>query len=407
MADHGMIETDIVIVGGGAVGTAFSVFVAQAGFAVVMIDRQAAANLAAEPFDGRAFAISYGTRRILDAAGIWTAVAAEAEPILEIRVSEARSPFFLHYEHGDLGPDPLGWMVESRHLRRALHALVAQTKGITFLAPTAVETDRRDQFRAELTLADGRRVRASLIVAADGAESPLRSRAGISVTKWDYHQTAIVTTVAHERAHRGIAHEHFRPPGPFAILPLRANRSSLVWVERPPQAAALLALARPDFDRELRQRFGDFLGQVESVGPIWSYPLRLRLANRYVAPRLALLGDSAHTLHPLAGQNLNLAFRDAATLADVLADARRLGEDIGALHVLARYERARRADNLRLFAATDGLNRLFSNDWGWLRRTRGLGLAAVDRLPGLKRLFMAEARGSGGRLPRLGRGERP
>lgn len=405
MTEH-VIGADVIIVGGGAVGTTFAAMTASAGLSPVLIDREAPKTLAAEPFDGRAFAFSYGTKRILETMGVWSALDNDAEPILAIRVSEKRSPFFLHYVHDDLGPDPLGWLVESRHLRRALHDAVARS-GVRFLAPASVEQDTRDAYSGIVTLADGRRLRAPLIVAADGANSPLRTRAGIAVTKWDYGQIAIVTTVVHERPHRGIAHEHFRAPGPFAILPLRGNRSSLVWVEQPETARALLALERPDFDRELRTRFGDFLGTVESSGPIWSYPLRLRLARRYVAPRLALLGDSAHTLHPLAGQNLNLAFRDAATLLDVLVDARRRGEDLGARDVLERYERQRRGANLAMFAATDGLNRLFSNDRLWLRGLRGLGLAAVDRLPGVKRAFMGYARGSGGNLPSLARGESP
>ena len=397
----------MVVVGGGVVGTAFAHFAAAAGFAVTLVDRESPATLSAAPFDGRAFAIAYGTRRILETAGLWDEVAAAAQAIEQIRVSEAGSPFFLHYHHAELGPDPLGWMVEARHLRHGLYRARAARAGVTLLAPLAVEAVVRDAAAATVRLSDGRSLHTPLVIAADGGDSPLRRDAAIAVTQWDYGQIAIVATVEHERPHHGIAHEHFRPDGPFAILPLPERRSSLVWTEPEARAYQLLALSRADLDRHLRVRFGDFLGAVGIVGPIWSYPLRLRLADRYAAPRLALIGDAAHTLHPLAGQNLNLGFRDAAALVEVLADARRLGLDIGAADVLARYERWRRVDNLTLFAVTDGFNRLFSNHSSALRLVRGLGMAGVDRVAPLKRLFMAHARGTVGKLPRLVQGRQP
>ena len=251
----------------------------------------------------------------------------------------------------------------------------------------------------------GGAVRARLAVAADGRDSALRREAGIAVTTWRYPQVGIVCTVAHERPHRGIAHERFLPAGPFAILPMTGNRSSLVWTERSDLAPAMMALGEAEFGSEVALRFGDFLGRLDVVGPRWSYPLALVHAERYADRRLALVGDAAHAIHPIAGQGLNLGLRDAAALAEALVDDRRLGLDIGAAGALERYQRWRRFDSLVLMAATDGLNRLFSNDIEPLRLARDVGLAAVNRAVPLKRFIMRHAMGTLGRLPRLVRGQ--
>ena len=257
-----------------------------------------------------------------------------------------------------------------------------------------------------VALSDGRRLSARLVAAADGAASPLRQAAGIRTIEWRYPQTAIVTTVRHQRPHAGIAVEHFLPAGPFAILPMTGNRSSIVWTEREEFVPRLMALSDREFAVELAARFGDFLGAIEPIGPRWSYPVGLMLAERYVDRRLALIGEAAHVIHPIAGQGLNLGIRDVAALAEIVIDARRLGLDIGDDALLQRYQQWRRLDAMLLAAVTDGLNRLFSNQIGPLRLIRDLGLAAVNRLPPLKRFLMRDAMGITGDLPRLMRGEK-
>ena len=399
------IDAEVLIAGGGMVGLTLGCALAGAGVEVVVIERADPAALTDAAFDGRVSAIAFGSRQALAAIGVWERLAPEAQPILEIRVSDGDSPLFLHYDHRDVGDAPLGYIVENRHIREALFAAAEGHGRLRLIAPGRVRRLARGAAAVEATLADGRRVRARLAVAADGRESRLRRDAGIAVTSWRYAQTSIVCTVAHERSHRGIAHERFLPAGPFAILPMTGNRASLVWTERADLAPEMLALDDAAFTAEMARRFGDFLGALEVAGPRWSYPLALMHAERYTDARLALVGDAAHVIHPIAGQGLNLGLRDVAALAEVLVDARRLGLDLGGGATLERYARWRRFDNTVLIAATDGLNRLFSNDIAPVRLARGLGLAAVDRLAPLKRLFMRHAMGTLGELPRLMRGE--
>ena len=392
---------DILVIGGGMVGLTFAVTAADCGFDVCVADRQDEGTMLDAPFDGRTSAIAHASVQLLRASGIWTGVASEAQPIRDIHVSDGESRLFLHFDHRDLGAEPFGYMVENRHIRSALFDRAHVQVGLTVYTSNGVAALERGPGKVVATLSDGREVHASLAVAADGRGSPTREAAGISVAGLRYQQMGIVCTVAHERDHRAVAHERFLTPGPFAILPLRRRRASLVWTEHADLATAIMALDDDDFAAEMRQRFGDFLGATEVVGPRWAYPLALHHAERYVDHRLALIGDAAHGLHPIAGQGLNLGFRDVAALVEVVLDASRLGLDIGQIDVLERYQRWRRSDNVLLLAVTDGLNRLFSNDINTLKVIRDLGLAAVDRLPALKKLFMAHARGSVGKLPRL------
>ncbi len=398
-------RTELAVVGGGLVGMTLAIALADAGIEVVVIDREDPATMLAEPFDGRTTAIAFGSQQVLAAIGVWPYVASAAEPILEIRVADGGSPLFLHYDHRDLGAAPLGWIVENRVLRRGLMARAASLPALRHWAPLAVERVERDGLGASLHLADGRRLLAELVAAADGRNSPLRRAAGIGVVEWDYPQRSIVCTVRHAAPHRGIAVEHFLPAGPFAILPMTESRSSIVWTEQAALVPRIMALDPPGFLAELSRRFGDFLGALEVVGPRWAYPLSLLHAERYTAERLALVGEAAHVIHPIAGQGLNLGIRDAAALAEALVEARRLGLDLGHAEALARYERWRRLDNFTLAAVTDGLNRLFSNTVPPLQLARDLGLAAIDRLPPVKRFFMRHAMGVVGELPRLVRGE--
>lgn len=411
-----VLAVDALIVGGGMVGLTLAAALGGAGLTVVLVDREAPARQSAAAFDGRTSAIAFGSQRGLVALGLWPALAPDAEAILDIRVSDGGSPLFLHYDHREVGGVPLGYIIENRSIRRALFDHVRRIATVTHKAPTTVRSMEVRAGGVEAVLGDGTTVRAPLVVGADGPRSALRRQAGIALTEWRYRQTGIVCTMAHEQPHRGIAHERFLPAGPFAVLPmtddravpdgtLGRHRSSIVWTERAELAPAMLALDDDAFSEELAERFGPHYGAVRVTGPRWSYPLALHHAESYVAPRLALVGDAAHLIHPIAGQGLNLGLRDIAALAEVLVDARRLGLDIGAPDVLARYQRWRRFDNTVLVAATDALNRLFSNDVPLVTLARDLGLGAVDRVPPLKRFFMRHAMGVVGELPRLLKGE--
>lgn len=399
------IDVDVVIAGGGLVGLTLGVALAGAGIETAVVDGTPPAAMKDAAFDGRVSSIALGSRRVLDGIGLWPALADDAQPILEIRVSDGDVPLFLHYDHKTVGDDPLGYIVENRNIRAALLEQATALAALRHIAPASVEALEPAAGGVEARLADGRCVRARLAVAADGANSGLRAAAGIETVCWSYEQTGIVCTVLHERPHRGIAHERFLPAGPFAILPMIGDRSSLVWTERAALAPALMEASPAVFAKELGVRFGDFLGALEPTGPRWSYPLRLTHATRYVAPRLALAGDAAHAIHPLAGQGFNLGIRDAAVLAELVVDRARLGLDIGVGDVLTHYQRRRRFDSVVLIGVTDGLNRLFSNDNQGLRLVRDVGLAAVNELPPVKRFFMRHAMGLAGDLPRLARGE--
>lgn len=395
------IDADVLVVGGGIVGCTVACALGQAGFSVVLADRERWERFTDPRFDGRAFAIALASRRMFEGLGVWRHAGREAAAILEIRVSERGSRKYLHYDHREVGPEPFGHMVEARTLRRALAFRLAKLGGVHLLAPMTVEGLRTTDTGVEALLADGRRVRAALSVASDGRASRTRAGAGIRVTGWDYPQTAIICTIAHEHPHGNVAHEHFLPAGPFAILPLNGRRSAIVWTERRELAPAIMALDADAFRDELADRVGTFLGRIEPVGPRWAHALSLQYAETAIAPRIALVGDALHAMHPIAGQGLNMGLRDAAALADVLVDARGLGLDIGFSTVLERYARWRRFDNTVMLAATNGLNRLFSNDIRPLKRVRDAGLAAVGRVPVLKRAFMRNAMGIVGDLPRL------
>ena len=405
MADGRCTETDVLVIGGGMVGLTMAATLVGAGLTVAVVDRKAPARARDAAFDGRTSAIAYGSQRALVATGLWPRLAAAAEPILDIRVSDLDSLLFLHYDHRELGSAPLGYIVENRHIRAALHAHLAGLAGARLVAPTRVTTLEREGAYAYATLADGRRLMARLAIAADGRCSPIRRAAGIPVTAWSYPQTSIVCTVAHGRPHNGVAHERFLPAGPFAVLPMTGRRSSIVWTERATLAPVMMALDDNAFEAELGRRIGPSLGRVRVIGGRWAFPLALLHADRYAAPRLALVGDAAHAIHPIAGQGLNLGLRDVAALAEAVVDAHRLGLDIGGTQVLARYEHWRRPDNVMLAAATDGLNRLFSTAFPPVKLARDLGLGAVNRMPGLRRLLMRHAMGIVGHLPRLVRGE--
>ena len=402
-------DSDILIVGGGLSGLPLALACAQGGLSVTAVDALDPATATDAKFDGRVSAIALASCRMLAQLGVTQHLEGQMQPINDIMVSDGRvregaSPFFLHFDHREIGDEPLGNLIENRHMRIALQKAVAGQPLIRLIAPQSV---KRVEYGAQAvaTLGNGETVSARLCFAADGRGSPTRDAAGIRTVGWDYGQTGIVCTVEHELPHEGVAQEYFLPGGPFAILPMVGNRSSLVWTEKTADAKALLSLGDAAFAEEMRARFGDYLGACAPVGPRWSYPLTLQLARDYVRPRLALIGDAAHGIHPIAGQGLNLGLRDVAAAAEVVVDAARLGLDIGALDVLERYQRWRRFDNVALSLLMDGLNRLFSNDVGPVRLARDLGLGIVNRIGPARRFFMRHAGGVVGDLPRLLRGE--
>ncbi|HUE66327.1 MAG TPA: FAD-dependent monooxygenase [Rhizomicrobium sp.] len=405
-----MKHADVVISGAGMVGLPLGLALAQGGLKTVIVDAAPPARALAPNFDGRVSALAYASVRMLTALGVWGGLEPHAQPIHEILVTDGAegkpaSPFSLHFDAEEIGAKALGHIAENRHIRMALHEAVARQTNLELTAPASVKSLAVEAGRATVTLAGGEEVTAALVIAADGRESRLRIEMGIGVIGWSYPQTGIVATVEHERPHNGVAYEHFLPSGPFAILPMTGNRSSLVWTEAKIKAPGLLAMDEPVFHAELARRFGSHLGETRAAGPRWSYPLAFHLAREFVRPRLALAGDCAHGIHPIAGQGLNLGLKDAAALAEVLLDAARLGRDIGALDTLKRYERWRRFDSFMLAASTDALNRLFSNDIAPLRHLRDLGLGIVDAIGPARRFFMRHAGGDIGKLPRLMKGE--
>ncbi|AAV96645.1 ubiquinone biosynthesis hydroxylase, UbiH/UbiF/VisC/COQ6 family [Ruegeria pomeroyi DSS-3] len=402
-------RADIAIVGGGLNGPALALALAQSGQSVVLVDALPDPLRTDAEFDGRAYALALASQRLLAAVGVWDHVAEAAQPMLEIKVSDGHagagpSPFFLHFDHAEIEEGPMGYMVEDRYLRRALLAAMEDAPRITRLNGAAVTAQQTDGTGVVLTLADGSHLRAGLVVGCDGRKSGTATRAGIKRTGWDYGQTALVCAIAHERPHHGIAHQFFMPPGPLAILPLPGNRSSIVWSERTEAAARINALPEAEYLEILRPRFGDFLGEIRLEGARFTYPLNLTVANAFVAERLALVGDAAHGMHPIAGQGLNAGLRDVGALAEVLILAARRGEDIGAAPVLERYQQWRRFDTATLALATDAFNRLFSNDNPLLRLGRDVGMGVIGAFPGLRRGFVREATGLTGDLPKLMQG---
>ncbi len=411
-------DADVIIAGAGMAGATLALALARAGLSVTVIDPAPFETQLAPTFDGRSSAIAYSSFRQWRALGLSDELEPHAQRIEQILVTDGCRPgaasgrgasAFLRFDSAEIGEssdgEPLGYMVENRRTRAALAAGVARTPGITVLAPARVAGLAVDAAGARVTLADGRQLSAPLVVGAEGRASVIRKAAGFGLIGWGYGQTGVVATVRLEKDHEGVAHEYFLPGGPFAILPLTDQRASLVWTEKEAHAAALAA-ARPEVvQAHLQRRFGEFLGVPRIEGPIFTYPLSLALAEQMSAPRVALLGDAAHGVHPIAGQGLNLGLKDAAALAEVVVESMRVGLDIGSETVLERYAAWRRFDNVMLAAATDVFTRLFSNDIAPVRAARGLGIAIVNRIGPARRFFMREAGGAVGDLPRLLRGE--
>ncbi len=398
--------TDILIVGGGLNGPALALALAQTGHSVTVVDALEEKVRKNAAFDGRAYALALASQRLLAAVGVWDRVAENAQPMLEIKVTDGHagsgpSPFFMYFDHTEIEEGPMGFMVEDRHLRRAFLEAVAEEKNVTQISGKTVVSQEIGAAGVALTLNDGSILRGRLLVGCDGRKSGTAARAGIKRTGWDYGQTALVCAIAHDLPHHGTAHQFFMPPGPLAILPLTGNRSSIVWSERTEMAGRINNLPEADYLQVLRPRFGDFLGDIRLEGDRFTYPLNLTIANSFISDRLALVGDAAHGMHPIAGQGLNAGLRDVGALAEVLTLAGRRGEDLGSGSVLARYQEWRRFDTASLAMATDMFNKLFSNDNPILRAGRDIGMGVIGSLPGLRRGFVREAAGLTGDLPKL------
>ncbi|HRK65181.1 MAG TPA: UbiH/UbiF/VisC/COQ6 family ubiquinone biosynthesis hydroxylase [Terricaulis sp.] len=405
-------DADVILSGGGLVGQTLALALDQAGLKVIVIDASKPAETLAPAFDGRAFAIAFASYRMWRALGLGEELDQVAQPIREILVTDGKvrggpSPLYLHFDGAEQeeADEPLGLMLEARHVRLALDRAVKARPSIEMIQPMSVSAIARDPAGVTVTLADGRSLRAPLLVGADGRRSFVRGAVGIRTIGWDYPVTAIVATIAHEKPHEGVAHEYFLPNGPFAILPLKGERANIVWAEPRLAAEALLAMGEDDFLAELRLRFGDFLGRLSLEGPRFGYPLSLQLAERMIDARVALAGDSAHGIHPLAGQGLNLGLKDCAALAECIADGVSVGLDPGDVSILERYQRWRRFDNVTMALGMEAFDKLFSNSIIPLRVARRVGLAAVNAVGPARRFFMKYAGGAAGDLPKLLRGE--
>lgn len=400
-----VLDCDVVIVGGGLVGLTAAIALANQDYSVAIVDRAPMGDLTAKSYDGRASALAFATCRMLDALGLWERMEPNAQPINEIRVSDGPSLMHLHFDHKSLGDGPLGHMVENRHTRVALFSRALELSNITLLMNEGVKGIETSPKATTVELESGKSVKASLLIGADGRMSRVRQHMGISVSSFEYGQHGIVCSIEHEIPHDGIAHERFLAAGPFAILPLTKNRSSLVWTEKSHLVETIMGLSDRAFSAEIQRRVGGFLGEVTPAGGRWAYPLTLQYADTYVGTRSVIVGDAAHGIHPIAGQGLNLGLRDVAALTETIVEFGASGLDIGSSACLDRYSQWRHADNAALISVTDLLNRLFSNDITPIRHARDIGLAAVNRIPPLKNFFMSHARGTVGELPKLLKGE--
>lgn len=403
---------DVVIGGGGFAGLTLALALARSDLEmrIAVVDRTPPGDSAAMADDGRATALSAASRRLLGAIGIWPRIEHRVQPILDIEVTDSTlanivRPRLLHFDGELLPGEPAAYMAENRILRAALVERVLTTANIAVLAPDAVESFAADEGGVAVSLSGGDDLRAGLLVASDGRRSALRRHAGIKVTGWDYPQVGLAATIAHELPHHGLAVQHFLPAGPFAILPLTGERSSIVWTEQAANGRRIAGLDDDGFIAEMEPRFGARLGAVSLAGPRGMFPLTLHIARAFTGPRFALIGDAAHGVHPLAGQGLNIGLRDVAALTETIIEARRIGLEPGSPQALARYEKWRRFDSAFSGLAMDALNRLFSNDSAPLRAARSLGLGLVDRAPALKRFFVREAAGMTGEVPKLLKGE--
>lgn len=403
-------DTEILIVGGGLIGSAMAIALSSIGFDITVVDRQSNQLKKSDIFDGRAYALSHASVRMLKALGLWDSVKKNTQPILDIKVSDGRvgegaSDWFLHFDHQELEEGPMGHLIEDRYIREAFKASISRSKQIKYIYGAEVVSKTVDETGVNLNLLDGHVLRARLLIGCDGRNSKIAKWSDISHFGWDYNQTALVCALSHEKPHLGVAHQFFTPSGPLAILPLPDNKSSIVWTETKDQANLINTLDDKAYLAAISPVIGDFLGRISLVGDRFSYPLGLSIADKFVINRTVLVGDSAHGIHPLAGQGLNLGLKDIAALTEVLALAKRRGENFASKDVLERYQKWRRFDTSAMALATDSINKLFSNDNSILRSIRDIGLGGVNSTPQLRRSFMRHAAGLSGDLPKLLQGQ--
>ncbi|MDB5490758.1 MAG: 2-octaprenyl-6-methoxyphenol hydroxylase [Micavibrio sp.] len=404
--DKDASDFDVLIVGGGLSGGTMAALLGTQGFKVACIDREIPVTQLEEEFDGRTTAISWGSQKVMQGAGVWPDLKKNTCPIRTIDILDGNSPVLLRFGAEEVGNQSFGWIIENRLIRKALFDRMQGLKNVTHVAPAQIVSLDRDDSAVRATLKDGRRFSAPLVIGADGRNSFTREWAGIGTRGWMYEQRAVICTVTHERPHNNVAVEHFRDQGPFATLPMTPDkdgrhRSSVVWTEHCADKDSALHYPKDVFDAALTARFPDNYGRVRQTGGRFSYPLGLQHAHTYIAPRVALIAEAAHGIHPIAGQGLNMGFRDVAALCECLVAARDAGTDLGDDTMLETYQRQRRFDNMAMAGATDGLNRLFSNNITPLPGLRKVGLRMVARIPVAKKFFMHQAMGAAGLLPDL------
>jgi 2-octaprenyl-6-methoxyphenol hydroxylase len=400
-------RADVIIFGGGLVGLALAAALDSSGLSAIVIDPADPDERIGAAFDGRTSAVSSSSMRMLETIGVADHFPEAGCPILKIQVADGLEPGGLAFEPA-LDDEPLGWMHENRNLRAALRARAEAGKKLWLLWRSRAASVDVGESGAVVALEDGRKLAAPLLVAADGRNSPMRERAGLRVARWRYDHRAIVSVLSHERAHENVAYEIFYPSGPFALLPMTedaaGHRSAIVWSVREDDAPGLMSLSDPDFAAEAQAAMGGFLGRIQLAAPRSTFPLGFHHAAQITSARLALVGDAAHAIHPIAGQGLNLGFRDAAALAQVLVEGARLGLDLGDRQLLDRYQRWRSLDSLMVAMATDGLTRIYSIPGRTASAVRRFGMEVIDKIAPLKNRLMAEARGTSGDLPLLLRG---
>jgi len=399
-------DADVIVIGGGLAGLTLTALLGQYNIHVICIDRDNPERTLKGSYDGRTTAISFGSQRVLKTAGIWPSIEKEACPIKEIQILDNGSPVLLDFKAEEVEAKAFGWIAENKMIRQALYQKIKQLKTVQHMAPAIVEYFERSDNTVHVKLNSGQEVKAPLVIGADGRQSFTRDWMGIDTREWPYHQRAVVCNVLHENPHNFVAIEHFRPEGPFAVLPMKDNeaglhRSSVVWTEHGPDRKSALHYTEEVFNAALTARFPDIYGNVTLTGQRFSYPLGLVHAHSYIAPRMALVAEAAHGIHPIAGQGLNMGFRDIAALTELIVKARKAGEDIGDNRILEAYQKSRRFDNMLMAGATDSLNRLFGTDLAPVQFVRQAGLKAVQKITPARRFFMKQAMGASGLLPSL------
>ena len=400
------VDSDIIIVGGGLNGSLMAIAAANIGFSTIVLDSKDNEASAENRFDGRSYALALSSVRLLKNLDIFEDIIDKSQPILDIKILDGKlvqgpSQFSLHFDNNEIHDGPMGQMVEDRFIRKALFNKINKNEQIDYKFNSKVTEHKKQSGYISVTLDNGKKLDTKLLVGADGRNSELANRAEIKKSGWKYNQSALVCAIEHEADHNGVAWQYFMPSGPLAVLPMTGKRSCIVWTEQNANAKAINLFDETRYTKILAARLGNFLGKFKIIGDRHTYPLELSIADRFIDERLALIGDAAHSVHPIAGQGLNAGFKDIAVLAHIIQDAHNRGEDLGSLGVLKRYEEWRRFDSAQLAYSTDLFNKLFSNENEALRLARNIGLKLLDSIPVAKRNIIKEAAGITGELPRL------